>query len=205
MKKFFAFVLVMAMSTVVFASAANPVVSLVIPGETAVDGIYTLPAGVYDVELVVGRNAYMYGETPYPAFDGYQVSSIAASMETTNCSLQITDDGLPFTTDVIMYGDGVAPGANNSLSLIQAVSLSDMGPDFVIAYNFQVVYDGVGTAVVDLGLVGTSQYRAAAASTGAGYEGMIEASLGDLVIVPEPMTMSLLGLGGLVAVRRRRA
>ncbi len=205
MKNFFAFVFVMTMSTIAFAHAAYPVVSLEITGETAeADGWYYFGAGVYDLELVVGRNSYVYGETPYPAFDGYQVSSLAINITTSNCYLQVTDDGLDFTEDVIKYGAGVTAGVNNSLELIQAVSLSDMGPGFVIAYNFQLVWDGIGLPLVDMSLAGLSEYREYSKGTGAEYIAMTEDCLGDLIVIPEPMTMFMLGFGGLLALRRRR-
>ena len=62
--------------------------------------------------------------------------------------------------------------------------------------------DGEGDVLVDL----TLKAARVDPEGGDAYQNLTEADLGDLTIaqVPEPMTIALLGLGGLLALRRRK-
>jgi PEP-CTERM motif-containing protein len=70
--------------------------------------------------------------------------------------------------------------------------------------------DGYGEVLLDLTLNGLTEIAEFKTPTGDPFEGwrpIMEEELGDLVIhqIPEPVTMTLLGLGGLALIRRRRA
>ncbi len=183
LKKIIILIFIIFFINQVSAFVKAQVVSIELPGQaTEADGSYNLSAGTYDAQIVLNRNPYIFNGTAYPGYDGYRLSSLAIKLAITNGSMQITDDGLPFTTDQLKYASGLTSGASNSLSLIQCVALSDVAPGTVLVYNFQIVYSGVGTLQVDLSLSGTSEYRIAHADTGADYLSMSEEDLGDLII-----------------------
>jgi hypothetical protein len=71
-----------------------------------------------------------------------------------------------------------------------------------LIWGLAIHCDGEGDVLVDLTLKDARVDPAG----GDAYQQLTEADLGDLVIVqvPEPMTIALLGLGGLLALRRRK-
>lgn len=84
---------------------------------------------------------------------------------------------------------------NNSIAQLVEVSMGTMPGDLV--WGLAIHCEGEGDVLVDLTLAGDTRVDG---------QLLTEADLGDLTIVqvPEPMTIALLGLGGLFMLRRRK-
>lgn len=82
-------------------------------------------------------------------------------------------------------------------------------PPTQLVWNLILHCDGVGPVTLDLTLMGSTHYWEYSNPSGLPYGDdayATEGDLGDLVIhqIPEPMTIALLGLGGLFLRRRRK-
>jgi hypothetical protein len=93
--------------------------------------------------------------------------------------------------------------AGNGIAQMTEVHLMGNWVDQALIWGLEIHCDGLGDVLVDLTLNGGTR---ADPEGGTAYQDLTEADLGDLVIVqvPEPMTIALLGLGGLLALRRRK-
>lgn len=209
------------------ATAANAYVLSVVPvdigqsdgrlGTSDADALWD--SDVIGLTIILGNNPYVFDGTPYPAYDGYFLSSMDVDLHAIGAgSITPAQIGGPPplflpVDDVQFSGDLDSPDytvGTNGFDQITAISLNGvsaaLGPVDLV-WNILFHCEGAGDVLVDLTLNGLTEY--------ANYDPIIgevpywleatEADLGDLVIhqVPEPMTIALLGLGGLFLRRRK--
>jgi hypothetical protein len=219
MKKLVALLLVLGL-----ASAASATVIDVVPVDVGQSGGRLggmddpLEASdVIGLKIVLNHNPYV----GYPSYDGYILSSMDLDLHIAGpASLDVGtrnkagdpvwqfDPGL---TGVVNDDDGLANGLNQ----ITAVAFTPVGgtnyhPDDLM-WDLLLHCDGPGEVIIDLTLLGLTEYadysdgQGLAPYPAGAWKAAIEEDLGDLVIyqVPEPMTIGLLGLGGLLLRRRK--
>jgi len=154
---------------------------------------------------------------PNPLGDGYWISSFNLDLEVTGpASLAIGED---WAGNPVLYAHAnispfsYTPVVENAIAQLTGVGLNPAGPgEADLVWNFLLHCDGPGEdVVIDLTLNSQSRSQYAEydkAATGGNWVwlDMVEGDLGDLVIyqIPEPMTVALLGLGGLFLLRRRK-
>jgi hypothetical protein len=221
MKKFLVLMLVLVM-----ASMANAyVMSVVTDGVgsqghagTAEDPL--VPSETILLKIVLENNPFSSGGTPFPDYDGYYLSSM-------DLDLHITGPGYaapvitvlpfpPYEQEDLKNHAGLSPfnytkddGATGGFTQITGVALTPIGPGVQdIVWNIEFHCTGKGEVLIDLTLNGLSQYAEYEKTTSGGnwvWVDMTADDLGGLTIhqVPEPMTIALLGLGGLFLRRRK--
>jgi hypothetical protein len=214
MKKLLAMCLVLSMATLANAAVLDVVTYDVglSGGRDGTPGNELEPSDIIGVGVVVAHNAY----PGYPGgtYDGYVVSSVdldlhilgPGSITVTTLKSGAPDVGTALDTLVVNplpITDG--PGIDR----IQGISLGGIGAGAVIIDNILFHCDGPGPVLLDLTLLGLSEYAPYNDGGGGpwpGWEPMTELDLGDLVVyqIPEPITMVLLGLGSVGLLRRRR-
>lgn len=221
MKKLLAMCLVLAIASV--ANAAVIEIVRVDIGSSGgrlglSDGDKLDVGDVIGIDLIVAHN-------PYPSFtsyDGYLVSNIdfsltangAATISATSFMKDLITPIVTSDLDTIVWETAPIDGSGNIVR-IQGLSLGGVNGDSasnLILSGLTWVASNDGLQILDLGLVGQSQYAEfttppdGGGGEFGGWINMVEADLGDIMIyqVPEPITMSLLGLGGLALIRRRR-
>ena len=162
-----------------------------------------------DIKLVLNHYPSAYGSQ----YDGYALSSM-------DLDLHIIGKGsLGGTVNKVgdiwhnngfgAWGDsGITPTGVDQMGGVASPIIAGSAGGTDLVWNLTVHCDGPGPITIDLTLNGLSEYSNS--SDGAGnmwppIVAMTEASLGDLVIynIPEPMSIALLGLGGLFLRRRK--
>jgi hypothetical protein len=177
---------------------------------------------IIGLKIVLNYNQNTLGAPP--SYDGYLLSSMdldlhvlgAGSIDTVEKQGQWSPNpGAPIVTanagiSPFVWKDslGVAGGVDIALGFqeLSGVALTDIQGPVDLVWDLLFHCDGDDDVVLDLTLHGLSQYKNDKIP-GSNYLDMVEADLGDLVIhqVPEPMTLALLGLGGLFLRRRKVA
>jgi len=220
MKKVLALLLVLGM-----ASAASATIIDVVTVDIGLSGGRTgaidnklMPSDIIGITIVLNYNENPWGAT-YPSYDGYLLSMMDLDLHTTGLGTLDTsyDKNLnPYITfddrfgatywEQDVTGDFVHITGPGPVTGIQS---QPGGAVLVWDIVFHCDGEELDPVILDLTLAGTSQYSPLRAMSGGPYPDdwifMTEADLGDLVIyqVPEPMTIALLGLGGLFLRRRK--
>ncbi len=223
MKKLLAFVLVLGL-----ASLAN---AAVINVET--DGLGSLGhAGTVEdkldigetikIKLTLGNNPFIAGDgNHYSDYDGYFLDSFDVNLGTTaNGSLADEMQALPFPpyTETSQFGshaDFSTLVRDGAAGRYQDLSISLIGPgevDIIWGLELTALAGGVIDVTIehyyDANTQSTNygQYKDLSDVVGGAMQIMDDDSLASLGVhvVPEPMTMSLLGLGAFGLIRRRR-
>jgi hypothetical protein len=219
MKKLLVLMLVLGL-----ASVASATVIDVVPVDVGTSGGRlggmddTLQVGdVIGLKLVLNANAY----AGYPSYDGYVLSSMDLSLDVVGAGSLSAGTVDKAGAPVWKYDAGLSPfgvvddgDISNGLSQIAGVALSPVGgTDSIpndLMWDLLLTCTGGGDVLIDLGINGLTEYGEFSTPSGGNYGQWLaatDADLGDLVIhqegVPEPMTIALLGLGGLLLRRRK--
>ena len=210
MKKLLVLMLVLGITSLVSATVIDVVTVGV--GSSGNAGTVSDPLETGEtlmLKIVINHN-------PYPgwsSYDGYALSSMDLSLTATGSTT--LSDGVSGKTTSLLSDAGLSPfvytGDGTSYSKISGVAVTPIkgAADLVWNIVLTAAHEADGIIDIDLGLNGTSQYADYTDSTGAnpypgGWLNAVEGDLGDLqVYVPEPMTLGLLGLGGLFLRRRK--
>ena len=231
MKKILALLMFLGMVSVANATVIDVVTAgLGDQGHAGTAGDPLAAGEIIPLKVVLNNNPYMYEGTPYPAYDGYFLSSAGYELTvSSNGALEplFVPGGPPFYIDT--YKVSVHANMKDTSTFtdpyvignvldFEAVANPDIGPGPVdIMWDFFVTASGAGPIVIDvdlilptdlLGYLLVADYEMFPGETERTYRTMVQADFGslDLYQVPEPMTIALLGLGGLgLMYRRRRA
>jgi hypothetical protein len=137
--------------------------------------------------------------------DAYNFGVSVSTTGTATGTLNDNAGAVQHISGGVMYSySGIASNAISSVKDITFGTWDATSADQDMVWDFYVTLGGgAGTVTVDLGLNETTRYKT---SGGSWINTDDDNEVGDLVIdvVPEPMTIALLGLGGLF-LRRRRA
>jgi hypothetical protein len=225
MKKVLALMLVLGMASMASATVMSVVTYDVgqSEGRTGTSTDPLMPSDVLGLKIILEFNPYDPVGGTWPSYDGYNLSSFDLDLEvsgpatldtawvatmtgtvrsiSSHSGLGVFDWSHDVVDNAIEQMSGLAPAAG--------LPSEDGGIDIV--WDIMLHCDGYGEVTVDLTLHGLSEYSPLSnAGNGPypdppGWLAMVEGDLGDLVVhqVPEPMTIALLGLGGLFLRRRR--
>ena len=174
------------------------------------------------LKIILNHNPY----PGYPNYDGYLLSSMDLDLHVVGPGSM--DVGTIDKNDdpVWQYNSGLSPfgvvddgDISNGLDQFSGVALTpiDGSGDGDLMWDLLLHCDGEGIVTLDLTLNGLSDYAPYKDLSGnpfyadgdirnGTWTAMVEGDLGDLVIyqvIPEPMTLALLGLGGLFLRRRK--
>jgi len=223
MKRLLIFMLVLGM-----ASLANATVIDVVIGGVGTGGHAGTAADPLDhneeilIKLILNDNDSMSPPlvgSSYPAYDGYWLVGMDVSL-TTDAIGDLFTVATPPPAQM-KHHIGFSPWADSGVVGGDIAYLAAAGgtgdgiagagtPDLVWNIWFRADASNGGASLVDIALHGTSKYTNSPVSWGSTYGDisdhiMTNADLSDLTIhvVPEPMTVLLLSLGGLFLRRHR--
>ena len=209
MKKVLVLMLVLAMT-----SAASAVL---VSGYTVIDAVTmgtgsSGNAGTASDPLVTGETINIKlvvngGQThsTYAPYNGFWLSMLDVDIDISNAtavSATVATDGKIKSGKV---NAGLSPYANEAISstgfYFSGSSSAGIQGDDDIVWDI-VLTAGTLDMVVDLGIHGTTQAKQF--KDDASWTTLVAGDLGDLtIVVPEPITIALLGLGGLFLRRRK--
>ena len=177
------------------------------PGFPAYDG-YTLDG--MDLDLHVSGPGTLSVPGIYAAKDPYwridDDIKFHAGFDMTGHSGTPDDSGTPYPE--VEYEPMIV---GNAIEMMMAADMENIVGPATLVWNLFIRCDGLGEVLVDLTRHGTVHYwNYTTPPEGGGdpygaEQFAVEADLGDLTIhqIPEPMTIGLLGLGGLFLRRRK--
>jgi len=218
MKKVLALMLILGMASLANATVIDVV--MVGPGSlghagTSSDPLY--PSETVEIKIVLNADpdpTWYYGGG-ITGYDGYYLSSMDLDLHVSGPAT-LSEKGTTLLTKMkhhTLFSPWAEPepavNPPNTIAYMAGVAAGDgiQGPADLV-WNLVIHCEGYGAVLVDLTLHGQSEYADAPDSLWdppPPWELMTEGDLGDLVIhqIPEPMTIALLGLGGLFLRRRK--
>jgi hypothetical protein len=215
MKKVLALMLVLGMTSVVNAGIIDVVT--VGTGDmghagTSSDPLYLGETIAIKIILNADPDPTWYEGGGIPGYDGYYLNCMDLDVEISGPAL-LAEKGTTLLTRMKHHSD-FSPWAepepavvDNAIEYLAGVVSGDgIQGEADLVWNLVIKCNGGGPVIVDLTLHGLSRYIDRPVSLVPGdWIIMTEADLGDLIIhqIPEPMTIALLGLGGLFLRRRR--
>ena len=183
MKKLLVLLLVMALAPAAFAT---PSMEIDVNGQPWNGSDSVLPSDIIDVRLIEGTAG---------GFAGWSGTAVNVSAGDQPYSATANPDGLVFVANVF----GIAPDGNGGLNVSGNAAGIPFPAGTIAEFSFHVP-NLPDSTVIDI------------AATAGNFGGDVVGGAGDtsglaasIHVAPEPVTMSLLGLGGLALIRRRRA
>ena len=213
MKKLLILALVLGMAAL---AQAGPVISVVTSGagdagNAGTSGDPLVAGEMIAVKVVLVDNPGSHSTSTY--YDGYILSSMDLDLSV-SAQGTIAEKGTTAPTRMkhhasfATWAEPEPAIASNGIAYFGGVGptagITSPYGDVDLVWNLEITAAGTGNITIDLGLNGTTSYSVAGGGE-LSWVNAVEGDLGDLTIyaVPEPITIALLGLGGLFLRRRK--